>query len=154
MLNRIRARATAKEGFTLIELLVVVIIIGILAAIAIPSFLGQRSSAQNAGAQSLVRNAQSTMEAYFATGQAYTGAADATLSPLEPNIDWIDGTAAAAANDRVGITGVGANAYALVTQARSGNWYTVRRIAAGQSYRCLAASPAAAPDTTCTANEW
>ncbi len=61
-----------EEGFTLIELLVVVIIIGILAAIAIPVFLNQREKAYDAAAKSDVRNAQTAMETYFTDNSAYT----------------------------------------------------------------------------------
>ncbi len=64
MLYRLRQRSSDEGGFTLIELLVVILIIGILAAIAIPSFLSQKSKAYDAGAKELARTAQTTAETY------------------------------------------------------------------------------------------
>ena len=84
MLTRINKHRD-EAGFTLIELLVVVIIIGILAAIAIPVFLNQRNSARLASVQSDLRNAAVEVETYYTQNQAYpaTGAlpADVEVSP-------------------------------------------------------------------------
>lgn len=76
MLTRInKARDEREAGFTLIELLVVVIIIGILAAIAIPVFLNQRDSARAAASESDVRNAAIQLETYYTQNGDYPAAA-------------------------------------------------------------------------------
>src|SRR5919204_3883104 len=71
MLQSIRRRAAEEKGFTLIELLVVILIIGILAAIALPSFINQRTKGQDAEAKASVRTAQTAMETYYTDNQTY-----------------------------------------------------------------------------------
>ena len=91
MLYKLRARMQDEKGFTLIELLVVILIIGILAAIALPAFLNQRAKAQDSTAKSDVRTAQTAIETYYTDNQTYknastdpTGVATTSLQYIEP----------------------------------------------------------------------
>ena len=83
----LRQRIAREEGFTLIELLIVIVIIGILLAIAVPSYLGFRDRANQKAANSDVRAAVPAAEAYFADNGSYTGMTLTTLRAIDTGVD-------------------------------------------------------------------
>lgn len=102
-----------ERGTTLIELMVVILILGILAAIAIPTFLSERGKANDSAAETTVRNAMTALAAVYASENAYAVPASSSssgsssssssnfasyMTTQEPSIKWINGTAVSAIN--------------------------------------------------------
>jgi type IV pilus assembly protein PilA len=94
MVQKLRERSQGEGGFTLVELLVVMLILGLLAAIAIPSFFNQREKAKDADAKAAARTAQTAIETYATGNQgSYEGASIAGLRSNDSNLSAVTPTA-------------------------------------------------------------
>jgi type IV pilus assembly protein PilA len=137
MLARIRTAQEENEGFTLIELLVVIIIIGILAAIAIPVFLNQRQKGYDAQAKSDARNLATMEETYLTDYNSYKTATDATAAPLNAKMSSNVTSLAVLTRDVAGVTGTDKNgSYCITSVSASGKSFYFDSAAGGFASAC------------------
>jgi len=138
MITKLRARMQDEKGFTLIELLVVILIIGILAAIALPAFLNQREKAQDSEAKTGARTAQTALETLYTDEQSYVNGNTTKLKAIEPALTQL-GT-------RLAVTPT-ADTYTVSVTSKSSNqrvWNIIRDNAGNVTRTC---TPAAKCDT-------
>jgi type IV pilus assembly protein PilA len=156
LLQNIRAKIGARlngdseSGFTLIELLVVMLILGILAAIALPAFFNQKDKAGDAKAKEYAHSAQVAMETYATDNDgSYDGATQVILEDIEP-------TLASADFDAVTPTASGDGYTITIEGAKSTQTFSVTNAAGAMSFPCTVGGEGGCPDdaTPAGAGDW
>lgn len=146
MLDRLRQRTSSEEGFTLVELLVVMLIIGLLAAIAIPSFFNQRDKAKDSDAKTTARTAQTALETYATDNDgSYAGATVALLVAIEETL-----SEAVVGPPTLAVTPT-ADSYNITVTSETGNEFRIDRAnTGGVTLSCDTANEGGCPN----GNRW
>jgi type IV pilus assembly protein PilA len=151
MLRKLRERAQAEQGFTLIELLVVILIIGILAAIAIPSFLNQKNKGNDAEAKSAVVTAAQAMETCATDNNGdYSNCNFATIRNIEPTLNDVSSRITVTPNSTTGYT-------VQVQSTRHANvWFNIVKTNGATERNCqhTGQEKGGCPNSGVSGNDW
>jgi type IV pilus assembly protein PilA len=132
-------RTHSEDGFSLFEILIVLVIVGVLAAIALPMYLKQQDSAKDANAKAAARNLVTHVESCHADSEDY-GVCDAASELGKTGL-----TFGAAAGD-VEVTGATRTSYVAVGHSATGNAFRIERTSGGLGHDCTAHGHAGCPD--------
>jgi type IV pilus assembly protein PilA len=113
------AQGNTEGGFTLIELLVVIIILGILLAIAVPSYIGFKAKAEKSAAAANVRAAVPAVEAFYADNGAYTNMSVGGSAASPPGLAYYDPASAS----KVVVQSSGANTYCITSTTGNSTYF-------------------------------
>jgi type IV pilus assembly protein PilA len=148
MLSKLRRRAQDEKGFTLIELLVVILIIGILAAVAIPTFLNQRGKAYDSNAESMVKAAQIDEETYATSHDGSYATTAAELQGIDPSLS---DTSAATLNAPANVS---SNGYQVsATAVNTADVFTISENNGLQTDTCSTGTGGGSPGS-CNGGTW
>ncbi len=157
MLQNLRAKIGARlngdreAGFTLIELLVVMLILGILAAIALPAFFNQRDKAGDSKAKENAHTAQVAMETYATENNGkYSGASMTILHGIEPTVPAAEPTGTA---EGIKIGTPGEHEYTIESVSSMGNVFKVKNAAGVMTFSCTTAGTGGCPKAATAGGE-
>jgi type IV pilus assembly protein PilA len=150
-----RLNGDKEAGFTLIELLVVMLILGILAAIALPAFFNQKEKAGDAKAKEAAHTAQVALETYSTdNGGSYVGATVAKLKEIEPTVANESTVTAGVASEGISLSGLATNGYTISSVSGNAHTFQIINTAGAMTYPCTPEKKGGCPAGASGTGDW